>query len=61
MSQIPIQDLIFLDESGANLHMSPRYSRGYKKGRVSYAVPFNTGNHLTLISAISVRKVEAAL
>lgn len=41
--------------------MAPRYGRGYKKSRVCHAVPFNRGNRLTLISAISVKKVEAAL
>lgn len=41
--------------------MAPRYGRGYKKSRVCYAVPFNRGNRLTLISAISIKKVEAAL
>ena len=61
MACVPLKDLIFLDESGANLQMAPRYGRGYKKSRVYYAVPFNRGNRLTLISAISIKKVEAAL
>ena len=58
---MPISDLIFLDESGANLQMAPMYGRGYKQARVPYAVPFNRGSRLTLISAISFQKVEAAL
>lgn len=41
--------------------MAPRYGRGYKKDRVHYTVPFNRGNRLTLVSAISIYKVEAAL
>lgn len=61
IAKVPLKDLIFLDESGANLQMAPRYGRGYKKNRVYYAVPFNRGNRLTLMSAISIKRVEAAL
>jgi transposase len=50
-----------LDESGAHLQMAPLYGRGYKKNRVYYPVPFNRGNRLTLMSAISFEKVIAAL
>lgn len=61
IAKIPLNDLIFLDESSANLQMAPRYGRSYKKSRAYYAVPFNRGNRLTLISAISINKVEVAL
>jgi transposase len=37
------------------------YGRGYKQTRVRHPVPVNRGNRLTLISAISVQKVEAAV
>ena len=30
ISDVPIKDLIFIDESGANLQMAPRYGRAYK-------------------------------
>lgn len=56
-----MKDLIFLDESGANLQLAPLYGRSRGKSRVHYAVPFNRGKRLTLISAISIEKVEAAL
>jgi transposase len=58
---VPISDLVFLDESGANLQMSPLYGRGYKQARVPFSVPFAPGSRLTLISAISFQKIEAAL
>ena len=61
IAKIPIGDLIFLDESGANLQMAPLYGRAYKKERVRYSVPLNRGSRLTLISAISFQKVQAAL
>lgn len=41
--------------------MAPLYGRGYKQARVRYSVPFARGNKLTLISAISFQKIEAAL
>lgn len=41
--------------------MAPRYGRGYKKARVKQFVPFNRGNHFTMIGAISAQKVEAAV
>ena len=54
-------DLVFLDEAGAHLQMAPRYGRGYKKSRIRQAIPFNRGNHQTMIGAISLQRVEAAL
>jgi transposase len=56
-----MRDLIFLDESGANLRMAPLYGRAPGGKRAVDAVPFNRGNRLTMLSAISFEKVEAAL
>lgn len=56
-----MNNLIFLDESGANLQMAPLYGRGYGGERVMEAVPFNRGNSFTMLSAISSTKIEAAL
>ena len=56
-----MQNLIFLDESGANLRMAPLFGRGHGGERVVAAVPFNRGNRLTMIGAVSFEKVEAAL
>jgi hypothetical protein len=53
--------LIFLDESGANLRMAPLYGRATGGERVVEVIPFNRGNRLTMLSAISFEKVEAAL
>lgn len=55
------KDLLFLDESGANLQMAPIYGRAYKKERAYHAVPFNRGNKITMIGVISCQKVEAAV
>jgi len=61
IATMAVEDLIFLDESGAHLQMAPIYGRGYGHERIHYPVPFNRGNKLTLISAISIHQVEAAL
>ena len=41
--------------------MAPLYGRASGSERVVEAVPFNRGNRLTILSAISFTKVEAAL
>jgi transposase len=61
IKDIPIRNLIFLDESGANLRMAPLYGRAPGGERIFNAVPFNRGNRMTMISAISFEKIEAAL
>ena len=61
IKDIPVRDLTFLDESGANLRMAPLYGRAPGGERVVNAVPFNRGNRLTMLSAISFEKIEAAL
>lgn len=55
------KNLLFLDESGANLQMAPLYGRAYKKERAYQAVPFNRGTRMTMIGVISCQKVEAAV
>ena len=41
--------------------MAPRYSRAYGKERAMIMAPYQHGNQMTLISAISVEKIEAAM
>jgi transposase len=54
-------DLIFIDESGANLSMSSQYGRAEGGTRVKMPVPFDRGNTFSMIGAISTQKVEAAV
>ena len=61
IGHIPLKKLIFIDESGTNLQMTPRYGRAEGGARAVSKVPYQRGNHITLIGAISVDKVEAAL
>lgn len=61
IAKVPIKNLIFIDESGANLEMTPRYGRGRPGERVNILAPYGRKTNMTMISAISIRKVEAAM
>ena len=61
ISKVPIKDLIFIDDSGANLQMCPRYGRAYGGERATLSAPYQRGSQITMISAISLEKVEAAI
>ena len=41
--------------------MSPRYGRGYKGERVKSSAPYQRGNKITMIGAISIYQVEASM
>lgn len=56
-----VKDLIFIDECGANLQMVPRYGRAYGAERAVFSAPYQRGNLISIISAISIDKIEAAM
>jgi transposase len=41
--------------------MAPRYGRAYGSNRATVIAPYQRGNQITMIGAISLEKVEAAL
>lgn len=53
--------MLFIDEAGANLGMAPRYGRSYKGERVITSAPYQRGNKITMIGAISIYQVEASM
>jgi transposase len=61
VSNLAVKDLIFIDESGANLSFCRGYARAIGGDRVKYACPYPRGNKYTMIGAISVSAVEAAV
>lgn len=61
MKHFNAKTLIFIDESGANLRMSSRYARAEGGERIKMPIPFEHGPQFSMIGAISVDKVEAAL
>jgi transposase len=54
-------DLVFVDECGANLAMTPRFARAPQGQRAVGQAPFVRGQNNTLIGALSVAGITAAL
>ena len=61
MTALDPKKLIFIDESGANLRMANRYARAVGGQRAKMPIPCNRGPNISIIGAVSMRKVEAAL
>lgn len=53
--------LVFVDESGVNLAMTPRYGRAPRGERVVGAAPRNHGTNTTLMAALSLDGITAAM
>jgi transposase len=53
--------LVFVDESGTNLAMTPRYGRARRGERVVGRVPRNHGANTTLFAALSLAGITAAM
>jgi transposase len=54
-------DLVFVDESGTNLAMTPRYGRAPRGQRVVGTAPRNHGPNTTLLAAMSPAGIAAAM
>lgn len=52
--QLPAEDLVFLDETGSNIALTPLYARAPKGERARGTVPRNRGKNTTLIAALSL-------
>lgn len=61
MMCLDAKKLIFIDESGANLRMESTYARAAGGERIKMPVPCDRGPQISMIGAISTKKVEAAL
>ncbi len=53
--------LVFVDESGTNLAMTPRYGRAPRGQRVVGAAPRNHGPNTTLVAAMRAAGITAAM
>jgi DDE superfamily endonuclease len=60
-SQLSIDHLVFIDECGSNIALTPLYARAPKGERARGSVPCNRGKHTTLIAALSLEGMGAAL
>jgi transposase len=61
VSRIDPQRLVFLDESGVTTEMTRRYGRAPRGERVGEGTPAGHWRTLTLLGAITLRGVEAAM
>lgn len=53
--------LVFVDESGTNLAMTPRYGRAPRGERVIGIAPRNHGKNTTLVAALTLDGISAAM
>jgi len=60
-SKLPTESLVFLDECGSNIALTPLYARAPKGERARGSVPRNRGKNTTLIAALSLEGMGAAL
>lgn len=60
MQAVEPERLVFVDESGANITLTPRYGRARRGTRCMATVPRNWGMNTTLMAAISLRGIETA-
>ncbi len=61
VSEIDPNDLIFLDESGANLGMTSDYARVEGGQRAKMPKPFDTGEQFSIIGAICLSGIVAMM
>lgn len=60
IQNIPAEDLVFVDESGVNLAMVRLYARAIKGKRARGERPQKRGKNISIISALSLKKVLAS-
>ncbi len=61
MQQIDLDNLVFVDETGVNLAMSRLYARALKGERAVGDRPDGRGKNLTLVGAMALRGMVAAM
>lgn len=61
VGKIRAEDLVFIDESGANLSLTRLYARAPEGKRAFGSVPKNWGENVTIIGALSSRGILASM
>jgi transposase len=61
MSQLDTKDFVFVDETGVNIAMTRRYARAPKGARAHAATPVNKGKNVTVLGALSLTGITAAM
>jgi transposase len=60
-NSLPTDALVFLDETGSNIALTPLYARAPKGERARGKAPRNRGKNTTLIAALSLSGMGAAM
>ena len=58
---MPASQLVFVDECGSNIALTPIYARAPKGERAKSRVPRNRGKNTTLIASLSLQGMGAAM
>jgi transposase len=61
VSPLPASQLVFVDECGSNIALTPIYARAPKGERATGRVPRNRGKNTTLIASLSLQGMGAAM
>ncbi len=56
---LPVERLMFVDECGAHIALTPLYARAPRGQRAYGSVPCNRGKHTTLIAGLSLEGMQA--
>jgi transposase len=60
LAEVTAEQLVFVDESGANITLTPRYGRAPRGARCVGTVPRNWGKNTTLMAAMTLDGIQAA-
>lgn len=60
IAEVAAEQLVFVDESGANITLTPRYGRAPRGERCVGKVPRNWGKNTTLMAAMTLAGVQTA-
>lgn len=60
-AELPLEELVIIDETGSRIGMTPRYARAPRGQRVTDYAPRNYGHTLSLIGALSLSGLQASL
>ena len=61
ISELDAEDCIFLDETGVNIAMARHYARSPQGERVHTSKPVNKGQNITVLGALSLEGIVAAM
>ncbi len=61
IADVPVKDLVFVDESGVNIAMTRRYARAPRGERAVGSVPKNWGGNTSILGALGLLGILAAM